>query len=287
MKAVIYLALAVIAVLAVSLWSFWFTVRPPRLMLGGTPGQYRLPAQDVSVTADDGVKLAAWLIPRAGIAGPVAGEPAVILLHGYPAEKSDLLPLAAALHPRFTTLLLDLRYFGHSEGRATTLGFRERRDLIRVVDVLKRRGFGRIGVFGYSLGGAVAIVAAAEDRRIGAVVAYAPFSDLRVLGRELYAGLWIFKYPLVELMVLWTRLFLGADITRPAPVTAAASLSIPILLIHNPHDDQIPFGHAQRLREALARNPHAEFVLEGPGRHNDLTADFDRRVADFFVRSLR
>ena len=282
----LYLVLAVLGIVAVSLWNFWLTVRPPRLILSETPRSYRLPAEDVTVITDDGLKLAAWLIPKAG-RSDAAGEPAVILIHGYPAEKADMLSVAAALHPRFTTLLVDLRYFGASEGRATTLVFRERRDLVRAVDMLTRRGATRVGVFGYSLGGAVGIMAAAEDARIRAVAAYAPFSDLRVLGRELYAGLWLFKYPLVELMVLWTRLFLGADITRPSPAVAATSLAIPILLIHNPDDDQIPFAHAERFRQALARNPSAEFVFEGRGRHNDLVTDFGQRLADFFSRSLK
>src|SRR4029453_3473347 len=119
--------------------------------------------------------LAAWLLPR-------AGAPALVLLHGYPAEKADLLPLAGALAPRFTVLLVDQRYFGKSGGRATTIGFRERADLQRAIDFLGTRGIEKVGVFGFSLGGAVALLAAAEDPRIRAVAAYAPFADLTTLG---------------------------------------------------------------------------------------------------------
>lgn len=281
-----YLALAVLGVIAFSLWSFWLTVRPPRLILSETPQSYRLPSEDVTIVGDDGVKLAAWLIPRSGASNATAAEPVVIVLHGYPAEKADMLPIALALHPRFTTLLVDLRYFGKSEGRATTLGFRERRDLARAVDVLASRGVTRIGVFGYSLGGAIGLMTAAEDPRIRAVAAYAPFSDLRALGQQIYSGLSLFKYPLVELMILWTRVFLGADITRPSPVAAATRVSVPVLLMHNPADDQIPFSHAQSLRQALASNPKAEFVFEGPGRHNDLVGDFGQRLSDFFSKAL-
>src|SRR5438046_8662833 len=173
---------------------------------------------------DDGLKLAAWLVPR-------PGAPAVILLHGYPADKADMLPIAARLARRFTVLLLDQRYFGRSEGRLTTLGFRERQDLGRAVDFLAARGFGRVGVFGFSLGGAVALLAAAEDPRIRAVAAYAPFADLRLLGHDLYAWLWLLKYPLVGMTRVWSRVFVGGDITRAAPVAAAAGLAVPALPI--------------------------------------------------------
>src|SRR5512144_1356035 len=99
--------------------SFWFAVRPPRIPIPLRPEDFRLAVEEVRIIAEDGVTLAAWLLPR-------KGAPAVVLLHGYPAEKADMLPLAAALAPRFTVLLLDQRYFGKSGGRVTTIGFRER-----------------------------------------------------------------------------------------------------------------------------------------------------------------
>jgi len=275
-----YYSLLVIAgFLAMSLASFWLTVRPPRLVIPVHPRDYNLQAEEVTIPTDDGLRLSAWLVPR-------AAAPAIILLHGYPAEKADLLPLAAALHPYFTTLLVDLRYFGKSAGRATTFGFRERRDLRRAIDFLGARGFDRVGVFGFSLGGAVGIMTAAEDARIRAVAAYAPFADLRTLGHEVYSFLWVLKYPLVEAMILWARLFLGGNISRPSPATAAATLSIPVLLIHSRGDEQIAFGHAELLRRALARNPDAEFHFIERGRHGEFDRGLDERITAFFKEHL-
>jgi dipeptidyl aminopeptidase/acylaminoacyl peptidase len=241
-------------------------------------------AEELTIVAEDGVRLAAWLIePPAR--RPTGEGPLVILLHGYPANKADLLPLAGALHARFAVLLVDFRSFGASEGRVTTLGFRERGDLRRVVDAAVERGYSRIGVFGYSLGGAVALLGAAEDPRIRAVAAWAPFADLRVLARDLYGMFWLLKYPFVELMVLWSRLFLGGDITRPSPEMAAAGLTLPVQIWASRDDDQIPFAHAERLQRALAGNPRAEFHF-GRGLHNERATDFEHRLAEFFARTL-
>jgi len=273
-------AVLVAGFLGASLFVFWLAVRPPRLAVRLLPGDVGLTVEEVTITTDDGLRLAAWLVPR-------PGAPAVVLLHGYPADKADMLPIAASLGPRFTVLLLDQRYFGGSEGRLTTLGFMERRDLARAVDFLAARGFGPVGVFGFSLGGAVALLAAAEDPRIRAVAAYAPFADLGLLGQELYAWLWLLKYPLVGLTRVWSRLFLGHDITRPTPVEAAARLTIPILLVASREDEQIPFAHAERLRDALAANPRAEFLLMARGRHGELPPDFTARLAQFFLLYVR
>ncbi|PYN10635.1 MAG: hypothetical protein DME05_26770, partial [Candidatus Rokuibacteriota bacterium] len=98
MRFLVYGAVFALAFVAFSLVSFWLAVRPPRLAIPQAPGDYGLKVETVTISADDGVRLAAWLLPR-------AGAPALVLLHGYPAEKADLLPIAAALSPRFTVLL--------------------------------------------------------------------------------------------------------------------------------------------------------------------------------------
>ena len=279
MKLALYAALVVGGFLALSLLSFWLAVRPPRVAIPLTPADVRLTVEEVTVPAADGVSLSAWLTTR-------AGAPAVILLHGYPAEKADMLPIAAALAPRFTVMLVDLRYFGRSGGAVTTLGFRERDDLRRAVDVLAARGVESVGVFGFSLGGAIAIAAAVDEPRIRAIAVYSPFADLRTLGHELYAWMGPVRYPFVGLMRLWSRLFLGFDVTAAAPEAAARRLAIPVYLIASRGDEQIPFRHAERLRDALAANPRAEFEFMDEGRHGVLGPDVERRLERFFTRWL-
>lgn len=261
---------------------FWGTVRPGRVPVSGTPEQYFLSAERVTLTADDGVRLSVWLIPRA----ERPGDTAIVLLHGYPATKADLLPLAAAMHPHFTTLLLDLRSFGESGGRMTTLGFRERADVQKAVDLLADRGYAKIGVFGISLGGAAGIMAAAEDSRIGAVAAYAPFSDLANLADETYRRFGPLRIFLAEPMFLWAQLFFGGDPRTVSPLSAATRLDEPVLLVHNRSDEQVSFRNAQRLQVALRDNPQAEFYFPDSGGHQDLPPDLYQRLIDFFSRAL-
>lgn len=268
------------AFLLLTLGTFWLAVRPPRLVVPLTPADVGLRVEEVTVRAADGVSLAGWLALR-------PGAPAVVLLHGYPAEKADLLPLAAVLHRHFTVLLMDLRYFGRSGGLATTLGVRERDDLRAALDLLAARGAGPVGVFGFSLGGAIALTTAAEDARIRAVVAYAPFADLLDLAREVYGHLWVLREPLVQAMRCWGRIVLGVDLTRPSPAEAAKRLSIPVLVVHSRRDEQIPISHAERLRKVLASNAQAHVELLDAGRHGETGTEFDERVLAFFQAHLR
>lgn len=275
------LLVAIVAgALLASLLTFWLAVRPPRLHSPLEPADVGLDVREVALTAADGVTLHGWLVPR-------PGAPGIVVLHGYPADKADMLPIAAGLAPRFAVLLMDLRYFGRSQGRATTLGVRERGDVRSAVDFLAAQGAPAIGAFGFSLGGAVAIMAAADDPRIRAVAAYAPFSDLKALGRELYAWLWLARYPFVELMALWGRLFLGVDLAASSPVKAAARLTgTPVLLLASRTDEQIAFHHAEALQAALSANPAAELAVLPAGRHAELPADFTARLVRFFTAHL-
>lgn len=314
-KAMLYALIFVTGMVLVSLWSLSLALRPPKIIGNQTPSDFGMDWQEVQISTQDGLQLSAWFIPllsEASALKPDNGEEflekqtgpsgrrvtgfiptnndadkrALILIHGYPAEKSDLLSIAKSLHDKFSLLLLDLRYFGKSEGKYSTLGLKEQLDLKTSLDLLESKGYKNLGVFGLSLGGAVAILTASRDSRIKAIASYGAFSDLKTLGEETYSRLWILKKPLVRLMVIWYRVLLGEWTNQISPVRAAANLNIPIFLIHSKKDEQISFTHAQALQYALRGNPKAEFYFLEEGLHGELPLDFDSRLKEFFEKSL-
>ena len=288
-KIVLYALIFVLGFVGVSLWSFWLIVRPPKIIINLTPENYGLKPESLTLKTKDGLNIAAWLIPKQDVGSgklEIEKKSALVLIHGYPAEKADMLPLAKSLTSHFSILLFDMRYFGKSEGRLSTLGKGEQLDLEAALDLLESRGYKKIGAFGFSLGGATALMKSG-DPRISAVAAYAPFSNLRQLGYESYARLWILKYPLVELISFWTKIFLDYDIDAESPELAIRKLAKPVLIIHDKMDDQISFLHALYLEKALAQNPKAEFYFPEEGGHGNLPFDFDKRILEFFEKSLQ
>jgi len=272
----------ILSFIAISLWNFYSVTHPLRIEALFSPAQFSLPAEDITILGDDGIKLSGWLIePEHNIQ-----KRAIIILHGYPAEKSDMLFIAESLYPDFTLLLLDLRYFGESEGNYTTLGIKEKNDVRRAIDFLEKRGYTRIGIFGFSLGGAIGFLASAHDNRVKALASYASFSDLKTLGHDAYWRLWILKKPMVELMALWTHLFFKEPITAISPEGAARGITIPVFVSHSENDDQIPFSHALRLQVALEHNTHAEYYFWDRRAHGDLPVDFYQKLKSFFIKSL-
>ena len=90
MKLFCYALLVIAGFLVASLAGFWLAVRPPRLVIPFRPSDYKLPAEEVTLTTGDGLRLSAWLIPGARAA-------AIILLHGYPAERRRSASVSGAM----------------------------------------------------------------------------------------------------------------------------------------------------------------------------------------------
>ncbi len=284
-KAILLRVLVYLLVLLLfPLVALWTVVRPAKIILSHTPRDYLLPYEDVTLKTQDGLHLAAWYVVSPD--GDIKRRRAIILVHGYPAEKADMLGVAAPLYPDFDLLLFDLRYFGKSEGWYTTLGIKERYDLKAALSFLESKGYDKIGVLGFSLGGATALLSAPEDARIDAVVSYASFSDLKTLGEESYRSIGIFRKPLVASMLLYARYLFGASAKEVSPVNAARRIRTPVFLIHTKQDEQIPFGHAERLRDALREQGRGEFYFPEAGLHGELPLDFNKKIKDFFQARL-
>jgi pimeloyl-ACP methyl ester carboxylesterase len=147
-------------------------VRPPRFRVSDSPptGQ-GLNCQAVSFSSADGLKLAAWYAASRNGA-------AVILVHGYGGNRMAMLAHARMLaQSGYGVLLYDMRAHGNSEGRLFAGGRDAPADVLGAVAYLRRRlevRPERIGVLGVSMGGQVALRAAACAEEIRAVVADGP-----------------------------------------------------------------------------------------------------------------
>ena len=119
----------------VSLYVFLTSIHPPRHITKMTPADLGLDYEDISIFTDDNVKLAGWFIPAKNIE-----KKAIIICHGYPADKGDVLSFATFLHNDFNLLFFDFRSMGKSEGKITTAGWNERRDFLAAVEYIKSIG---------------------------------------------------------------------------------------------------------------------------------------------------
>jgi fermentation-respiration switch protein FrsA (DUF1100 family) len=241
------------------------------------PQQFGLQHEDVFFDAEDGSQLHGWWLPAKG-----AALGSVLHLHGNAANVSNHLPLVAWLPPAgFNVLMLDYRGFGRSQGRPSLDGVVA--DAAAALGYLRSRpgiDAGRLIVLGQSLGGATALRLLARDSAgVRLAVIEAAFASYRGIARDAAIGS----------VVLAPLLPLALPTLPPArddPVTALASVPVPLLLVHGTADEVIPVAHGERLH-AVA--PRAEFIRVDGARHMEslMRPDVQRRVLAVMVESVR
>jgi dipeptidyl aminopeptidase/acylaminoacyl peptidase len=280
-KTILRVVLTVFSVLIIiSLWGFYSSIRPPKIISSITPRDLKMDYQDVSFKTADGLTLRGWYIPSAK-----STEKTLILLHGYPADKGNILPALAFLHEDFNLLLFDFRYLGKSEGSYSTAGAKEVEDLLAAIQFLKTRGIKEVGVWGFSMGGAVALMAIEKAPEIRAVISESSYASLAAMALELLR-IPLLNYPIAYLVGVWAKLFLGIDVREASPADRIRNTTLPILLIHSSADAVIPFSHARLLQQALAKNPNGEFWFNEQFAHGQFASDYQTRIKEFFLKHL-
>ena len=112
--------------------------------------------------------------------------PVVVYLHGNCGCRCDALEVLHLLSRGFSLFCYDACGSGMSDGDYVSLGFYERQDLATVIEYINEsRRATSIGLWGRSMGAVTAIMYAARDPSIRALVLDSPFSQLRRLIHDL------------------------------------------------------------------------------------------------------
>ncbi|MEM7165225.1 MAG: alpha/beta fold hydrolase [Planctomycetota bacterium] len=239
-----------------------------------------------------------WFPNGAGqrLSGVVHGEPhpyAVLACHGMLSDKGSakIGQLMAHLDAvRMPAMRFDFAGRGESDGYLLDLSITgQMQDLRAALDDLERRGAERIGVFGSSLGGTVALLTAATDSRIQTVATLGAVafpnrieetwpeaaSEWRSSGQlQTEAG------PIGEGFLL--------DALRHDAASAAASVQVPTLIVHGEKDEVVPLRDAQALHAAIPGAelhvlPEADHRVTDPLQQQTVMRD----IGKFLVASLR
>ena len=210
-----------------------------------TPAAFGVPYDDFTISTEDGEKLNVWWVPAASPRG------AVLILHGNAGNISQRIDYALMFRKLgYATLLVDYRGYGKSSGAPSEEGtYRDADAAWRWLTQTRGIAERDIVVFGESLGGGVASWIAARHTPRALVLA-STFTSAVDLGAELY---WFLPVRLISRF--------RYDTFQRLPEVRA-----PVLVVHSPGDEIIPYSHGQRLY-AAAREPKA--FLELSGGHNE------------------
>lgn len=244
-----------------------------------TPDAVGLPYIDVTLATADGVSIAAWYLPRSG-AGQERTETAalpgrgktLLFFHGNAGNLSHRLESLALFHKLgLSVFIIDYRGFGNSGGKPSVNG--TALDAAAAWDwLIQKRGVAPrdVIIFGRSLGGGVAAALAAE-REAGGLILESTFTCLE----DVAAGM----FPWLPV-----GLFIPQDYDSAARL---ASARCPVLFVHSPDDEVVPYRLGRALYEGYAgpktwleiRGPHNSGYLQSGSGYTDGLASYLRDLS--------
>lgn len=250
----------------------------------GTPADVGLAYEDVTLITSDGLKISGWYLP--GIK-----PDAIVIVHGIWANKQAILPAAVMLSEvGYHILMIDLRGHGLSEGEKLSYGYYEALDVQASVDyLLVQPGVEKVGLMGYSLGGAAVVRATAVDERIQALVVESSFSSLSDAVDDSFSRhTGLPSWPFAPLLVKAAEKELGLTVDQVDSTHALATMSPrPVLIIHGSDDDLFPVRHAYKMYE-MAQEPKDLWIIEGLKHDYPIKngLEYRNRVLRFFEEAF-
>jgi alpha-beta hydrolase superfamily lysophospholipase len=220
----------------------------------------------------------------------------LVLAHGRKGRKEDYLPIAERLCAAgFRCVIPDLPGHGDHADHLATYGIRESGLPHRVLhEAANYRGFdpGPAGLLGMSMGGSVAVHAAArDDAPWRALVVISSFDALQTVihGQSTrYAGAllgepfglasgWVYQ---------WKS---GMPLAEIQPHRHAAAIGIPTLMAHGTADQIIPITSGRKLFSGLPRHTPQKWIdVPGADHDNVLITDFPiyAEIAEWMLRHV-
>src|SRR5487761_143364 len=270
--------------------------------IGKTPASFGIAYQDIQFTSRDGILLKGWYVP-ANV--PKGSQPlgTIVYCHGFQRSRVEMLPMAAFGHQLgYDGLLFDFRHQGESGGKISSIGYWERLDAEAAASYAldQEKAPHPVILWGVSMGAAAALMAAAEDSSVNAVISDSTFLSFdSVIKSNYYAILRIIRrhrprfpplpgFPLTNEVIAWSAWrghFNPSDFDLEKAVRRASPR--PILFVAVKGDDRMPPWIAQKLYSEDT-SPVKQIVILPGHRHgegfNDARSEYEQAVSQFLSR---
>ena len=230
-----------------------------------------LPYDALTLTAKDGVKLAARFFPNGGT------KKVAIICHGWHSmpwwdfgKAFDIVYDAG-----YAVLAVYQRAQGESEGKYLTYGAKESEDLLGWINLLLER-YGSdlsIAIMGVSMGAATVLCATGKTlpKQVKCAVADCSFTSAHDQFKSAVKGRLILPRRIGQLLAFLAG---GIRYSEARPIDAVKRSQTPTLFIHGEADDFVPYAMMQRLYDACSApeqdmwtSPgaiHAEAAMKNP-----------------------
>lgn len=233
----------------------------------GSPADYGLRYDSFMVKTSDNLLLSAVYVPVLH----QKAKGTIICIHGIRSNKACFYQKMPFLQQAgYNFCAIDLRAHGESKGTYCTFGYKEKQDISTLIDTLQSRYGANIpfGVWGKSLGGAIALQTLSVDDRLAFGMVESTFADFPTITHE-----YIQRVTGINIRPFSNYLSYraGAIADFPAadiqPAEIAKSIKQPVFLLHGTDDKNIHLENGKAIFKNLP-SPRKKWLAVPNAGHN-------------------
>lgn len=227
-----------------------------------------------------------------------AGSPTVrtaVVVHGYTDNALRMMMIGYLYHHDlgYNILLPDLQFHGDSEGEAIQMGWKDRLDVLRWMDVANELFGGQteMVVHGISMGAATAMMVSGEPQQpyVKAFVEDCGYTSVwDQFAKELKEQFHLSPFPVLQMASLFCEWQYGWNFREASALEQVSKCTLPMLFIHGDKDDYVPTWMVKPLYDA---KPAPKDIWIAPGSdhansYRDHKQAYTERVARFLDKAF-
>ena len=256
------------------------------LLPGSTAWYDGLKAQgilkDSWITNDEGYKLHACYVPAAK---PEEAKGTAIVVHGYTDNHLVFLYLVRLYRDllNYNVLFPDLQYHGYSEGDAVQMGWKDRLDMLKWIEVAHNEFKDDFMVLhGVSMGAATVMMTSGEPLPdyVKCFVEDCGYASVAIqFNNNRKQSFGFIPKDVLNSASLVTKKNYGWGFWEASSVKQVAKCDRPMLFIHGDADDFVPFDNLQMCYDAKKKGYKEMYVCHGAVHANSYQKDPETYIA--------
>lgn len=180
----------------------------------------------------------------------------VITVHGYTSKGIYMSSYAKRFYDMgYNILIPDLRGHGESEGNHIGMGWYDRLDILKWIDlILKENENAKIVLHGVSMGSATVSMASGEElpTNVKAIIADCGYTSVwEQFSHQLKVIYSLPNFPIMNASSAVARFKIGYGLKEASALKQVAKSKTPILFIHGDKDDFVPYKMMDELYNAV------------------------------------
>ena len=238
--------------------------------------------EDVFINSFDNLKLHGYILKTEN------SDKWAITVHGYTNKAESMSAMAYKYHSLgYNILMPDLRGHGKSEGSYVGMGWHDRLDILKWIDlIIKENKDAKILLHGISMGAGTVMMVSGEELPENVKVIIEDCGYTSAKEQLAYNLKTIFKlpsFPILNFCSLITKIKDNYFISEASAIKQLQKAKVPILFIHGDKDKFVPFYMLDKLYNACSSKKDKLIIKDvGHAKSESLKSDlYWNKVEDF------